>query len=48
MQKYIEIRAMETKEKSEIGKMLNYIYEEIADAIKFLNFCICRIDKKSD
>ncbi len=34
MQKYIEIRAMETKEKSEIGKMLNYIYEEIAGSIK--------------
>ena len=34
MQKFIEIRAMETKEKSEIGKMLLYMYEEVVVSIK--------------
>ena len=34
MQKYLEIRSMETREKAEIGKMLIYVYDELASAIK--------------
>ena len=34
MQKYFEIRCLETREKSEIGKMLVYTYEELVSSIK--------------
>jgi len=34
MQKFLEIRGMETREKTEIGKMLLYVYEEVVGAIK--------------
>ena len=34
MQKYFEIRCLETREKSESGKMLVYTYEELVSSIK--------------
>lgn len=34
MSKYVEIRAMETKDKSEIGKIFLYLYEEATGTIK--------------
>jgi len=34
MSKYVEIRAMETKDKSEIGKIFLYLYEEVTGTIK--------------
>jgi len=34
MQKYLELRSLENKEKAEIGKMLVYIYEELVSSIK--------------
>jgi hypothetical protein len=32
--KYLEIRSLESKEKADIGKMLNYMYAELASSIK--------------
>jgi hypothetical protein len=34
MQKYLEIRGLETREKTEIGKMLVYTYEELVGSIR--------------
>jgi positive regulator of sigma E activity len=34
MQKYLEIRSLEVREKSEIGKMLVYCYEELVSSIR--------------
>ena len=32
--KYLEIRSLESKEKADIGKMLNYMYAELVSSIK--------------